>query len=201
MTIQFDLGPAAGEVARVAAGVRDEHLDLPTPCAEWSVSDLLRHFVELTNGFVASARKEPFPSDGSGRPDELPADWRGRLPRQLDEMAAAWRSPDAWEGEAAAGGVTLPAPVMAAVAVDELVLHGWDLARATGRSFEADAASIAASLGFAMSVPVEEAGRDGLYGPVVPVPDTAAELDRLLGYTGRDPQWASAAVSGLDRSR
>lgn len=192
MTIQFDLGPAADEVARIAAGVRDEQLHLPTPCSEWSVSDLLRHFLELTNAFVATARKVPFPGDGPGRPDELPADWRARLGRQLDAMAEAWRSADAWEGEATAGGVTLPATVTAAVAADELVLHGWDLARATGQSFEADPAGTAASLGFAesMSVPGEEADREGLFGPVVPVPDDASDLDRLLGYAGRDPQWA-----------
>ncbi|WP_430335051.1 TIGR03086 family metal-binding protein [Rhodococcus sp. ACT016] len=192
MTIEYDLGPAAAQVARLTEGIADEQLDLPTPCSEWSVSDLLRHFLELTNAFAAAARKVPFPGDGSGRPDQLPSDWQAQLRRQLDAMAEAWRSADAWEGEATAGGVTLPAPVIAAVAVDELVLHGWDLARATGQPFEADPASIEASLGFAasMSVPGEEAGREGLYGPVVPVPDDASDLDRLLGYAGRDPQWA-----------
>lgn len=198
MTTEYDLGPASMQVARVAAGVRDEDLGLPTPCTDWSVADLLRHLLELTNAFVATARKTPFPGDGSARPTELPADWREQLDRQLEALPAAWREPGAWQGEADAGGVTMPAAVMGAVAIDELVLHGWDLARATGQSFEADAASIAASLGFAMSVPVEAEGRDGLYGPVVPVPDDASDLDRLLGYTGRDPQWASAGVGGAD---
>ena len=87
----------------------------------------------------------------------------------------------------------MPAEIMGMVALDELVLHGWDLARATGQPFHADPASVQASLGFfaaSMSEPCQEAGREGLYGPVVPVPDGASDLDRLLGFAGRDPQWA-----------
>ncbi|NKS00023.1 TIGR03086 family protein [Rhodococcus hoagii] len=194
MTTEYDLGPASAQVGRVVAGVRDQHLELPTPCTEWSVTDLLRHLLELTNAFAAAARKAPFPGDGSARPADLPVDWREQLDRQLEALAAAWREPGAWQGEAEAGGVTMPAAVMGAVAIDELVLHGWDLARATGQPFESDPASVEASLSFAasMSVPGEEAGREGLYGPVVPVPDDASDLDRLLGYAGRDPRWAAS---------
>lgn len=85
----------------------------------------------------------------------------------------------------------MPAQVMGVVALDELVVHGWDLARATGQPFTADPASLRESLGFAasMSEPGQEAGREGLYGPVVRVPDDAPDLDRLLGFAGRDPRW------------
>lgn len=191
MTTEYDLGPASAQVGRVVAGVRDQQLELPTPCTEWSVADLVCHLLELTSAFAAAARKASFPGDGSARPAELPVDWREQLDRQLEALAAAWREPGAWQGEAEAGGVTMPAAVMGAVAIDELVLHGWDLARATGQTFESDPASVEASLEFAatMSVPGEEAGREGLYGPVVPVPDDAVDLDRLLGYAGRDPRW------------
>ncbi|CAM2953907.1 TIGR03086 family metal-binding protein [Prescottella defluvii] len=192
MTIEHDLGPAAAQLARLAAGVRSDHFDRPTPCTDWSVADLLRHLLELTNAFTAAARKAPFPADGSARPTDLPADWQAQFDGQLDALAEAWREPGAWQGEAEAGGVTMPAAVMGVVALDELVLHGWDLARATGQPFDADPAAVEASLGFAasMSVPGEEAGREGLYGPVVPVPDDASDLDRLLGYAGRDPRWS-----------
>ncbi|PTR25590.1 uncharacterized protein (TIGR03086 family) [Rhodococcus sp. OK519] len=203
MAVEHDLGSAADQVARLAEGVREEYLDLPTPCSEWTVDDLLRHLLELTGAFTAAARKEPFPGDGSGRPPQLPASWQGRLTDQLDALVVAWRRPDAWVGEAEAGGVTMPAALMGAVAIDELVLHGWDLARATGQSFESDPASVKASLEFAaeMSIPGEEAAREGLYGPVVPVSADAPDLDRLLGYAGRDPLWSSDEISGHDRLR
>jgi uncharacterized protein (TIGR03086 family) len=90
-----------------------------------------------------------------------------------------------------AGGVKMPASVMGVVALDELVLHGWDLARATGQEFQVDPASAAAVLEFTrQSASLEFAGsREGLFGPVVPVADDAPVFDRALGFAGRDPQW------------
>ena len=83
----------------------------------------------------------------------------------------------------------MPAPVMAAVALDELVVHGWDLAVATGQEYRGDDESARRSLEFAASVGDDPEARAGLYGPAVPVPDDAPVLDRLLGATGRDPRW------------
>ncbi|CRK53935.1 conserved hypothetical protein [Rhodococcus sp. RD6.2] len=190
MTI--DLAPAATQVSRVAAGVRDDHLDLPTPCTQWPVSVLLSHLVALSEAFTAAAEKRPFPGDAATIPP-LPSGWRTRLESNLDALVAAWRAPAAWEGEASAGGVTMPAEVMGVVALDELVLHGWDLAAATGQPFDADPVDVQACLGFAeaMSQPGDEVSREGLYGPVVPVPVGADEFAHLLGYAGRDPGWVA----------
>jgi uncharacterized protein (TIGR03086 family) len=116
-------------------------------------------------------------------------DWRTRIPVQLDDLGAAWRVPSAWEGTAVAGGVEMPAPAMAVVALDELVIHGWDLAVATGQPYAPDGASVQACVGFASSVGESAEERAGLYGPRVPVPDDAPAFDRLLGLTGRDPGW------------
>jgi uncharacterized protein (TIGR03086 family) len=192
MTITYDLSPAAAQLARLVDGVDDGHLGAATPCAGWPVAVLLDHLLALTAAFTAAARKD---SSLTSRPEpdgSLPADWRSQLHERLDTLVAAWRAPHAWEGETEAGGVTMPAGIMGVVALDELVLHGWDLARATGQPFQADPASVQASLGFAasMSEAGQEAGREGLYGPVLAVPSTASDLDRLLGFAGRDPHWA-----------
>jgi uncharacterized protein (TIGR03086 family) len=85
----------------------------------------------------------------------------------------------------------MPASVMAAVALDELVVHGWDLAVATGQEYRGDEESARRSLEFAGSVGDDPEARAGLYGPAVPVPDDAPVLDRLLGATGRDPAWTA----------
>ena len=81
---------------------------------------------------------------------------------------------------------------MGMVALDELVLHGWDLAKATGQPFRCDPASTAAVLEFtaASARPENAAGREDLFGPVVPVPVDAPALDRALGFAGRDPAWS-----------
>jgi uncharacterized protein (TIGR03086 family) len=90
-----------------------------------------------------------------------------------------------------AGGIPLPGEVAGLVALDEVVLHGWDLARATGQEFRCDPASAEAVLGFTerSAQPDQAAMRTGLFGPVVPVADDAPVFDRALGFAGRDPAW------------
>jgi len=189
----LDLEPPASEVKRLLAGITDEQLSAPTPCESTPVAGLLDHFIGLTGAFRDAARKATGPNSppASVSAANLDPEWRTVLPKQLDELAAAWKDPAAWEGMTWAGGVELPAEVMGGVAVDELVLHGWDLARATGQSFSADQQSTEACFGFtsAMSQPGEEAGREGLFGPVVEVDEDAPMLDRALGFSGRDPSW------------
>jgi uncharacterized protein (TIGR03086 family) len=189
-----DLAPQAAEVARVVAAVRDDQLTDPTPCAGTPVAGLLDHLVGLTLAFRLAADRQPQPAAPSAAAAALPADWRDRLPRQLDELVTAWRDPAAWVGDAEAGGVTMPAPEMAVVALDELVVHGWDLAVATGQPYRADEAGVRACLGFVSQVSGEgQEAPPGLFGPPVPVPAGASPLDRLLGLTGRDPGWSAPA--------
>ena len=185
----LDLGPQTAEVARVVAGVRDDQLTDPTPCPGTSVAAMLDHLVGLTVAFRMAAEKTVPGGGPSADAANLAPDWRTRIPAQLEALAAAWRDPRAWEGTAEAGGVQMPAPAMAAVALDEVLVHGWDLAVATGQSYRSDAASVQASLEFVgdRSDPANEP--EGLFGPVVPVPDDAPAFDRLLGRTGRDPGW------------
>ena len=186
---RFDLGPAADEVARVVAGIRDDQLDDPTPCDGTTVAGLLDHLVGLTEAFRCAAEKTPLPGQASASPEALVPDWQTRLPRQLSALAQAWRSPGAWEGTASAGGVEMPAPAMAAVALDELVVHGWDLAVATGQPYSVSDADAEACISFAGAVGESPEERAGLYGPRVPVAADAPVVDRLLGLTGRDPSW------------
>jgi uncharacterized protein (TIGR03086 family) len=86
-----------------------------------------------------------------------------------------------------AGGVDLPGEVAGVVALDELVVHGWDLARATGQHYDVEEELLEAVRRFAE--PVEGPERDGLFGPVAHVPDDAPLLDRVIGLTGRHPGW------------
>ena len=185
----FDMGAAADQVARVVAGIRDDQLDDPTPCDGTSVRALLDHVVGLTYAFRRAAEKTPLPDAPSASADGLVDDWRTRLPAQLSALAEAWRSPGAWEGMASAGGVTMPAPAMATVAMDEVVVHGWDLAVATGQPYSVSDEDAVVCTSFAGAVGESPEERAGLYGPRVPVPADAPPLDRLLGLTGRDPAW------------
>jgi uncharacterized protein (TIGR03086 family) len=197
----LDLGPAASEVVRLLRGTRGDQLADPTPCEDTTVGALLDHFLLLSLAFTQAARKAPPSGAGTSSPppkadaSHLDPAWRALLPTRLDVLVAAWRDPAAWQGQALAGGITMPAEVMGVVAVDELVLHGWDLARATTQEFRCDPASTAAVLAFTAltAQPDQVATRNGLFGPVVPVAEDAPELDRALGFAGRDPSWTSPA--------
>lgn len=186
----IDIGPAALRMASLLASVSDHQLDWPTPCPETCVGDLVVHVSTLTTGFTTVARKES--SGGGAAPsapsaDDLEEGWRERIARDLDELAQAWRDGSAWEGMTVAAGVDLPGALAGLVALDELVVHGWDLAVSIGRRYEPPVAEVEAALSFVESF---DAPRDGnLFGPVVPVPDDAAPFARLLGLAGRDPGW------------
>lgn len=199
----LDLGPAAREVSQLLDAVTDAQLADPTPCGDTPIAGLLDHFMGLSLAFTGAARKSTAAEGGSSKPgrskanaDHLDPDWRSLLPQRLDALVEAWQDPSAWEGMAEAGGVTMPAGVIATVALDELVMHGWDLARATGQPFGCDPASAEAVLAFTtMSAQPEQAAmRDGLFGPVVDVPEDASAFDRALGFAGRDPAWTPASA-------
>lgn len=188
----FDLGPAAERVAGLLNGIGDDGLAAPTPCG-WDVATLLDHLMGLTVAFRDGARKIDGPATaGAPEPsgDALDPAWRRLLPARLEELAAAWREPDAWVGATRVGGVTMPADVMACVALNELVIHGWDLARGTGQAYAVDPASLERVLPF-LEESASEEGTPGLFGPRVEVPDDAGPLERALGLSGRDPSWSA----------
>ncbi|WP_306363030.1 TIGR03086 family metal-binding protein [Nocardia sp. CC227C] len=186
----FDMKSAAATMAAVVTAITDDQLDAATPCEGMPVHRLLAHVAMLTEAFREAATKESVGRSVS--PDavepRLPADWRDLIPARLEALVSAWREPAAWAGDTEAGGVLLPAPEMATVALDELVIHAWDLARATGQPYDPDNDDITRLADWLRATP--EDGTPGLFGPVVPVPDTAPALDRLLGLTGRDPSWS-----------
>ncbi|MFI1171493.1 TIGR03086 family metal-binding protein [Streptomyces melanogenes] len=188
-----DLGPAARAVAGLLAGVRDEQLAAPTPCPKYSVRELLGHLAGLTAAFTSAAGKKSGPetaTDPGSVTPVLPEDWRTGLPGRLDALAEAWRAPEAWAGDTQAGGITFPAAIAGVVALDELVVHGWDLARATGQPYDPGAESLEAVHGF-LDASREDALRAPAFGPVVEVPQDAPLLDRVVGLSGRDPGWAA----------
>ena len=187
MTSPLDLEPAARRMADLVRDLPDEALDLPTPCEDYSVGDLLHHVHGSVLAFTAAAVKQPLEGGPAGDASLLPPDWRTAIPRDLDALVAAWRDPAAWEGMTAAGGVDLPGEVAGVVALDELVLHGWDLARATGADGEYDGPELPAVK--EMVDQFAATGAEGLFGPAVPVRDDAPPLHRILGRAGRDPSW------------
>lgn len=87
-------------------------------------------------------------------------------------------------------GSDLPAEIAGVIALDEVIVHGWDLAVATGQPYICDSDLIQAAYGFVESTVAQNPnGSPGLFGPPVSVAKGAPLLDRLIGLTGRDPDW------------
>ena len=186
----IDFEPATTTLRALVASLTDEQLTAPTPCTEYAVGDLVEHIGGLATAFAGAARKQRVPGSergGSGDASRLGPGWRDRIDRSLVDLAEAWRDPAAYDGETFAGPIPMPAPDAAAVALNEVVVHGWDLATALGRPFEVRDEDVEACMAFAepFSAPGTETMRGTAFGPVVQVPDDAPPLVRLLGYMGR----------------
>ena len=190
--MMIDMTDATDRMVSLLASVSEDQFDLHTPCPELRLGDLVDHVGTFATRFFAVAHKEG--RGGPTRPSaaNLEAGWRDRITDDLRTCADAWRQSEAWEGMTVVRGAGLPAEVAGLVVLDELVVHGWDIAVSTGQPYEPSVPDIEAALSFVESF---DAPRDGnLFGPVVPVPDSAAPLDKLLGLTGRDPSWQPPTV-------
>jgi uncharacterized protein (TIGR03086 family) len=178
-------------MAPLVEGVPDDALSRPTPCRDYTVGDLLEHIAGAALAFTAAAVKRPIGRAPSGDAARLSADWRDRVPHDVLGVAQAWGDAEAWTGTTAAGGVELPAEVAGVVALDELVIHGWDLAKATGQAAAYEGPELEAV--HTTVAHFRSSGIEGLFGPQVAVPDDAPLFDRILGLAGRDPRWEPPA--------
>jgi uncharacterized protein (TIGR03086 family) len=190
----IDFSPATGALAALVRGVREDQLAAFTPCPAYDVADLLDHIGGFTLAFPWAASKTPAPVDGPPQVDgsRLEQGFRDRIARDLDALARAWHDPAAYDGLTRAGGIDLPAEVAALVALDEVVVHGWDLARATGQDYAPAQDAVLPALAFAQGFEAPSS-EGGPFGPPVAVADTAPALDRLVAATGRDPRWRPVA--------
>lgn len=199
MEMRTVMGRASDAAVAVVRGIGPGEWELPTPCPELTVGALLDHLHHWTAVVgPAAGRKltaaertaperagEPAPEDAfTALPDGAEAFAAGAA-----RTAAVWGEPAAWEGEASLTGEgSMPAPFVGGILLDEWLLHGWDLAVATGQTLRVDEEA-AAALYEDVAGRAEMARRFGAFGPEVPVPADAPLFDRALGLSGRDPHW------------
>ncbi|WP_030057093.1 MULTISPECIES: TIGR03086 family metal-binding protein [Streptomyces] len=184
------LARAASAAADVAATVpAAQPLDAPTPCAEFDTRALINHWVLYTShGLEHRARRTELPEELVARDFTAAADWRSAYAAQLERAVAAWAEPAAWEGEVDLGGSPVPAVGIARMLILELVLHGWDVARATGGRIEVDE-ELAGLVGEIATENAELYRQYAGFAEPVALPDEASGWDRALAASGRDPRW------------
>jgi uncharacterized protein (TIGR03086 family) len=178
------LAAAASRTEAVVRNISDDQLPLPTPCPDYTVRELLNHLYDVVVNFQAHARKEAV--DWSAKTDHLTDGWRDGFAAETARLVAAWSDPAAVDGVSA--GMGLSQETVGEMALIDLTVHAWDLARATGQRLAVEPDVLAATHGF-MDRMSDTGQRMGAFAEPVPTGPDATELDRLLGRTGRDPAW------------
>jgi uncharacterized protein (TIGR03086 family) len=153
-----------------------DKLDAATPCDEWDVRTLMNHMLETQQYFVARARGEDA-SPPSPQPPDLVGD---------DPVAALHRVRDDTLEVFAQDGVIERTGPSLGIAFSETLLHGWDLARATGQDSTMPQGLAEAAYEMIYGRFTEEQ-RKGVFQPEIPARLTASPQEKLLAYTGRDP--------------
>ncbi|WP_217205853.1 TIGR03086 family metal-binding protein [Streptomyces sp. AC550_RSS872] len=171
----------------VVRGIEDTALAAPTPCAEYDVKALVNHLFQVIVQFQRLAAKEA--SDFGETPHRVGGSprWRERLADETDRLVAAWSAPGAEDGTT--GGMNMPARLVGSMALLDLTVHVWDLARATGQEYPGADEAVVAELSGAVDELAPTARKMGVFGEPVPTAEGASAFERLLARTGRDPHW------------
>ncbi len=187
---------AAATFGEVIAGIPDDALGARTPCPDYDVAGLLGHLIHRAPQLVGAAGKEPVEAG-----EQVPADpaaWRATLVPLVDRLGTAWSQPGAWEGTARIEGpMEMPAATIGGIVLAEMVIHGWDLARATGQG-PTWPGPLLDVVHQDMSAMAPMGRQMGALGPEVPVPAHPPPLDPLLGVVARAPSWRSDLPKGRE---
>jgi len=191
MDLHEEMAAAAAEDARVVSGAADHPLEGPTPCTDWDLRTLLNHTI-LWTAYSAErrARDEPLPDELTSTDFTAQPGYAEAYAAQLDKAVAAWSDPAAWNRELNVMGNPTPSDGVGALLLAEMVLHGWDVARATGQDFHCDGPLLAAAAQ-AVADNAELFRQYQGFAAEVELPAGASDFDRLLAASGRDPGWTA----------
>ena len=182
---------ALDETARLVDAVRLDQMGLPTPCSDWDMQALLAHLVGGNIRYAGVTRGEPIqsaPTRGAGSSLELLGDDpAGAYRRSAAAVDAAWRDPALLDRTFALPIGVLPGRAALTLHLVETVVHGWDVARATGQrpAFAPDV--VRAAMQFTQAGAPGDRPPGAAFAPPVPVADDLPEIDRLAAFLGRTP--------------
>lgn len=180
----------------VVAALAADDLNRPTPCSQWSVTQVLRHAAGDQIGYAAFLGAGPGPDEDPFAPSAAPPrDPRAHVEEALARSAAAWAAVDPQTQQ-----VPVPVPpnklsarVGAGACALDAAVHAWDIAMGSGQPSPLTPDLSAELLVVARQI-VEPLRQYGVYAPeLAPEPGDEVEAE-LLRYLGRDPRWTAAAA-------
>ncbi len=177
---------ALSTVEPIVAGITPAMMGNATPCEGWDVRALLNHVVagnwwaaELANGKTIDEVGAALDGDVVG--DDPLATYRDSS-RAADE---AFSKPGAMDAPCAVSYGPVPGSVYAGHRFIDVLIHGWDLAQATGQQ-PAMPADLVAACWEVVTPQIDMVRASGMFGDDLPVPDDADQTTRLLALMGRD---------------
>jgi uncharacterized protein (TIGR03086 family) len=178
---------ALAQTESIVAAVRPVQLGDPTPCTDFDVRALLSHIVgglKRTAVVGEGGDVSAIPVMADGVPDD---GWLAAYRAASARATAAWADDTRLDAAVTVPWGTMPGRAALSGYVQEVVMHGWDLASATGQQTELDPELAGWVLTLAHRIlPPEPRGVDGIpFGPVIPVPDDAGVYAELAGWLGR----------------
>lgn len=194
-TARQALGGAAAGVSDVVrllpSDATDEVWGRPTPCADWDLRTLLGHLTaehlwapRLLAGESLADVGDDYDGDVLG--GNPPAAWEQAITRSL----RAWAQVDDESVQVQMSFGPATRHEYAQQMVVDLVVHGWDLARAARVPYRPAQAAVQEALAYERPRLGSGEGWPGIFGRAVPVPEGSTDpLDEVLALTGRDPTW------------
>jgi uncharacterized protein (TIGR03086 family) len=173
---------AAAQADRVVAATRADQLGEPTPCAGWTVRDLINHMVTGNLLFTAIVTGEPRPDRTA---DHLGADHVAAFRDSVIRLSEAFAKHDVLSGTYATPMGEGPGALLVSMRFNEMVLHAWDVAKATGQSTDLDRDLATASLSSFEAATFLPRGEGKPFAEPKPAPPDATPADRLAAFMGR----------------
>ena len=174
----FDCAPRTLAACQaVLRRLTEDDLARPSPCTEYTVGEVGQHLVR-SMVLLASVAGERLGSPAAG-PLE------GQVTATAEAALAAWQR-RGLGGSVAVGRSTVPARLAVEIIPLELLVHGWDIARATGSQIDIAPEVADYVLGRAREL-ITEDKRGRSFAAEVPAGPTATNLERLIAFTGRVP--------------
>jgi uncharacterized protein (TIGR03086 family) len=173
-----ELAPVLGGVV---SQIRADQLDEPTPCAQFRVRGVLGHMIDGATAFAAGFRGDAAPA-----PEGVaPADPVAGFGQAMGGLAEAMHAPGALERTIAAPFGEVPGDVFARFVVLDGLVHGWDLAVATGQPYDPPHGLVAAVDAFAREAIVPAMREAEMFAAAVEPPAGATPIEQLVAFTGR----------------
>lgn len=166
---------------RIVAAIKPDQLHASTPCDDYDVDGLLQHLIG--GNFWVAPLVDGKTIEQVGNTLERAFD-RDEYQASADEADAAFSSPGAMERPVAVSYGPVPAEVYAGHRFIDVLIHGWDLAKATGQDTALDPELVEACW-TVISPQMELLKGSGMFGSEVAVPDDADGQTKLLAVLGR----------------